>query len=389
LISVFKEFIFMENTLRLKITDIQLIPLKTVKEVGVIEPAWDVGGQMKFAVGGGAYVEIRTDQGLTGIGPAVDPNLLPIVRARLVGEDPFEVERHVATLRYYAGGLPYRGSAGIDIALWDLIGKACQQPLYKLWGGGKDKVPAYASMVRLSTPEERADLATRLADEGWQAIKLRLHHQTMKEDIELVERVRQAVGERMAIMVDANQAQSTGNWQPGILWDYRRALETARALDQLNCYWLEEPLPRFAFKDLARLNQEVGLPIAGGENNRGLHEFVQMLQENVYDILQPESMVTEGITTLRKIGVLAEVFGKKVVPHHGGRNLGTVAHLHLVASWSHSPYLELLHDPPIGDYQHGFSILQNPPVVDSQGFMAVPQGPGLGVEINKDLILET
>jgi D-galactarolactone cycloisomerase len=112
-----------------------------------------------------------------------------------------------------------------------------------------------------------------------------------------------------------------------------------------------------------------------------------MLQENVYDILQPESMVSGGVTDLRKIGVLAEVFGKKVVPHHGGRNLGTIAHLHLVASWAHSPYLELLHDPPIGDYSHGFSILQESPVVDNEGFVAVPQGPGLGVEINKELIL--
>jgi galactonate dehydratase len=113
-----------------------------------------------------------------------------------------------------------------------------------------------------------------------------------------------------------------------------------------------------------------------------------MVEDNVYDILQPESMVLDGITMLRKVGVLGELYGKQVVPHHGGRNLGTVAHLHLVASWAHSPYLELLHDPPIGDYRHGFSILQEPPVVDSQGFVAVPQEPGLGVEINQDLILE-
>jgi len=102
--------------------------------------------------------------------------------------------------------------------------------------------------------------------------------------------------------------------------------------------------------------------------------------------LQPESMVSGGVTELRKIGVLAEAFGKRVAPHHGGRGLGTVAHLHLVASWPHAPYLELLHDPPVGDYRHGFSVLQEPPVVDSSGYVAVPQGPGLGVEINRDLV---
>jgi L-alanine-DL-glutamate epimerase-like enolase superfamily enzyme len=378
----------MENTARLKITDIKLVQLRTIKEVGGLEPAWDVGGNMVFTVGGGAIVEVHTDQGLVGIGPAVDPSLLPILNARLKGEDPFEVEKHNGVLRYYARGLPYRGTAGLDMALWDLIGKACGQPLYKLWGGSKDKVPAYASMVLLSTPEERADLAARLAEEGWQAIKLRLHHQTMKTDVETVEKVRQAVGDKMEIMVDANQAQSSGNWQPGIMWDYRRAVETARELQRLGVYWLEEPLLRYAFDDLARLNDEVELSIAGGENNSGLHEFVQMLQKNVYDILQPESMVHEGITGLRKVGVLAEAYGKRVVPHHGGRNLGTIAHLHLVASWAHSPYLEVLHDPPIGDYSYGFSILQDPPVIDSEGFIALPQGPGLGVEVNPDLIIK-
>ncbi|MFH1568392.1 MAG: enolase C-terminal domain-like protein, partial [Gemmatimonadota bacterium] len=131
---------------------------------------------------------------------------------------------------------------------------------------------------------------------------------------------------------------------------------------------------------------EVALPLAGGENNPGLHEFAQMLREGVYDVLQPESMVCCGVTALRKIGVLAEAAGKQVAPHHGGRGLGTVAHLHLVAAWAHAPYLELLHDPPVGDYRHGFSILAEPLTVDADGCVAVPQGPGLGVEIDPSLI---
>ena len=377
----------MGNSPKLKITDIKLIRLKTIKKIGALEPAWDLGGQINFFIGGGDYLEIHTDQGLVGLGPGVDLDLLSAVKARLVGQDPFEIEQHTSMLRYYANvGRHYRGVAGIDIALWDLIGKACGQPLYKLWGGGKEKIAAYASMVLLSTPEERAEMAARLADEGWQAIKIRIHHQTMAKDVETVTKVREAIGDRMEIMVDANQAQSSGNWQPGVQWDYRRAVETARELDQLGCYWLEEPLQRYAFQDLAKLNQEVTMPIAGGENNSGLHEFVQMVQTNVYDILQPESMVSGGITPLRKVGVLAEAFGKKIAPHHGGRGLGTVAHLHLIASWPHAPYIEIIHEPPIGDYHHGFSILQEPPLVDSEGFMAVPQGPGLGVEINPDLI---
>jgi L-alanine-DL-glutamate epimerase-like enolase superfamily enzyme len=379
----------MNQTAQLRITAIRLIGLKVVKQLGELEPAWDPGGHFPFQIGGGAFVEIQTDQGLTGIGPAVDASLMPVIKAKLTGQDPFAVEQHAATLRYYASGVPYRGSAGIDIALWDLIGKACGQPLYKLWGVSKDKVPAYASMMLLSNPQERAEIALRHQEAGWQAVKLRLHHETIQQDIATVAAVRDAVGDAIQIMVDANQAQSSANWQPGVRWDYRRAVETARELQQLNCYWLEEPLPRFYFEQLAALNRAVEIPIAGGENNTHIHEFVQMLQNNVYDILQPECMVTQGITDLRKIAVLGEAYGKKVVPHHGGRGLATVAHLHLVASWAHAPYLELLHEPPVGDYSVGFSIFQDPPVLDGEGFIGVPQAPGLGVEINPDLIAET
>jgi L-alanine-DL-glutamate epimerase-like enolase superfamily enzyme len=314
--------------------------------------------------------------------------LLPVLKQHLVGQDPFDTERHLNVVGYYTGG-SYRGCAGIDIALWDVIGKASNQPLYKLWGGGRDRIPAYASMVRLSTPDERAELAVELKDQGWQAMKLRIHHEAMAEDIRTVEMVREAVGDGMDLLVDANQAQSADGWQPGVLWDYRRALDTARALQDLGCRWLEEPLPRYAFDDLARLNAQVNMAIAGGENNRGLHEFVRMVKQDVYDLLQPEGMVTGGLTNLRKIGTLAELFGKQIAPHHGGRQLGTVAHAHLVASWDHSPYLELLHEPPIGDYRHGFSALLNPLVVEDDGCVPLPQGAGLGVEIDRDLIVET
>ena len=372
--------------MRPRITDVRLLQLRTIAQIGTLEPAWDLGGRMAITTGGGFVTEIHTEQGVTGIGPGFAPNLLGVVRRILIGADPFDVEQHAAALRYYALGLPYNGATGVDVALWDLNGKFCNQPLYKLWGGGKDRVAAYASTVILGTPEERAAYAAQCAEEGWRAIKLRLHHPTFAEDIRTMELVRDAVGARMDIMVDGNQAQSAGQWQPGVRWDFRRALETARALDQLGCYWLEEPLPRFAFADLARINAAVAMPIAGGENNRNLHEFAQMLKDNVYDLLQPESMVMVGITELRKVYALAEAYGKPVVPHHGGRGLGTVAHLHLVASWANAHYLELLHDAPIAHYRYGFSILEEPPVVDHEGYITMPQGPGLGYNLNYDLV---
>jgi D-galactarolactone cycloisomerase len=376
----------LERPSGLRITHVRLVPLKTVREAGSLEPAWEPGGRITFRVGGGKYLEIHTDQGLVGIGPALNESLLPIVNEQLAGKDPFDVEAHAARLEYYSRGHARRGSASVDIALWDLIGKASGQPLYKLWGGGKERVLVYASTIQLSTAEKAASLAAEFAEEGWKAIKLRLHHATLGEDIRTVEAVRAEVGDRMEIMADANQAQSPGTWQPGIRWDLRRAVETAHELQRLRCCWLEEPLPRYDFDLLGELNRLVDLPIAGGENNRGLHEFRWMLERGVYDILQPDTLVSGGITEVRKIGALAEAAGKRIVPHHGGGGIGTIAHLHLVASWPHAPYLELLHEPPIGSYEHRFGILRDPPTVDATGHMSLPHGPGLGVEIDPDLV---
>lgn len=372
---------------RLKITDLKVVNLKVIREAGKMEAAWNPGTLNTYQVGGGSVVEIHTDQGLIGIGPGVDAALLASAKAQLVGKDPFDTEQHQARLRYYAGGVSYRGGANIDIALWDLIGKACGQPLYKLWGGAKDRVMPYASMIKLGTPEERAELAVKLLADGFRAIKLRLHHESMREDLRTVEAVKKATGGKMTIMVDANQAQSGGNWQPGVLWDFRRAMDTAKDLERMGVYFLEEPLQRYEFAKLAELNRALSMPLAGGENNRGMHEFQQMCTEGVYDILQPEPLVMEGITGLRKIGSLAEMFGKRVMPHHGGGNIGTIATLHLVASWMHAPYWELLHDPPVGSYEHRFAIFRNAPKVGKDGFIDVPQGPGLGVEIDPALVV--
>lgn len=368
----------------MKITDIKLRRLRLQENIGELVPAWP-GAKMTFRRGGGAFVEIHTDTDLVGLGPAVDPAVIDVAKCILVGANPFDVERHAEQLAHHARGRGYGGAAGFDIALWDLIGKASDQPLVSIFGGGDASVTPYASLIRLSEPDERAEIAARLHDEGWRALKLRLHHERMADDIETVRRVREAVGNDMTIMVDANQAQSATPWQPGVRWDFARALATARELEQLDVFWLEEPLPRYAFDDIARLNDAVALPIAGGENNIGLHEFTRMLKANVYDVLQPESMVLNGITTLRKIGTMAEAMGKKCVPHHGGGDIGVIAHMHLVASWSHAPFLELLHDPPIGDYRHRFSIFESPPIV-KDGAMRLPSGPGLGISIDTAMI---
>jgi len=369
------------------IRDIRIHRLKVLENICELDLAWSPGDRLMFQRGGGSFIEIETEDGLTGIGPETDDRFLPMLKRCLIGKDAFDVERLSARLRYYLpAGTYYQQVGSVDIALWDLVGKACGEPLHRLFGSSKRTLVPYASMVRLSTPEERADMAGRLKDENWRAIKLRLHHEAMAEDIRTVEKVREVVGDQMVIMVDANQAQSTGEWQPGVIWDYRRAEETARALQELGCEWLEEPRPRFAFDELQRLSASVEIPIAGGESNSNLHEFVQMCEQDAYSILQPEVLVMNGITALRKVGDLADSYGKKIVPHNGYGKLGMVAHMHLVASWQHAPYLEVVHDPPVGDYRHFLSIFTDPPLVDDNGLITLPDGPGLGVSINKDLI---
>jgi L-alanine-DL-glutamate epimerase-like enolase superfamily enzyme len=405
---------------KIKITEIRIRRLRVIKELGSFAGfmgPWDTNTER---IGGGSVIEIYTDQGLVGLGPSIDPAQLPGLKAQLIGEDPFNLQAIVANLREVTGmgearhqaslhpantaqgpetarvslaeaagrggeASAARAYSAVEIALWDIIGKACNQPLYKLWGPVKDRVVPYASQVRLSTPEERAGLAMRLQSDGWHALKLRSHFQAMKDDVRLVEATRKAVGDAMDIMCDANQA-TNGYLTPTVMWDFRRAVETARAYQQLNVYWLEEPLRRYDFDHLAELNRLVEIPIAGGEGNRGLHEFRWVLEKGCFDIVQPEVLL-DGPLELRKIAVLAESMDKLIVPHVADGGVGTICVMHLVASWPNAPYMEIYHDLPLREYSHGFAILEEPPVLDKTGYFTVPDKPGLGVSIHKDLIL--
>lgn len=405
---------------KIRITDIRIVRLRVAKEIGSYQGFMGQGDTQTVRVGGGAFLEVHTDQGLVGIGPAIDPVQLPALKSQLTGQDPFDLQSLTANLREQTGlGVARRLAAAAgssvpspaeaapvsltaaagrggghsanrayssaEIALWDIIGKASNQPLYKLWGPAQDRVRAYASQKRLGTPEERAALAVQLKSEGWQGIKYRSHFQTMKEDIRLVEAARKAAGDNFDIMCDANQADN-GPLTPTVTWDFRRAVETARAYQQLNVYWLEEPLRRYDYEHLAELNRLIEMPIAGGEANHGLHEFRQLLEQGCFDIIQPEVQL-EGPLGLRKIAILAESMDKLIAPHIGDGGIATLCNIHLVASWPNAPYLEIYHDLPMDVYSNGFAIFDEPPVLDKTGCFTPPQKPGLGVSINKDLIL--
>ena len=281
------------------------------------------------------------------------------------------------------------GTAGVDL----LTAEAAGLPLAKLWGHYVDRIPAYASIVAAKSPAERADDALALLERGYRAIKLRAHAPSISEDVEMVEKVRAAVGDRMEIMVDANQAGAASGpiKHPGdpIVWDYERALATARAYEQLGVYWLEEPLPRYDLQAIARLTDAVELKIAGGEGNAGLHEFYWMLDAGAYDIIQPDAATCEGVWQLRKLAAACERAGKLFIPHHGANGIALAAHLHLQASVPNSPWVEYIIDPPwrtIESYQQMFGVMREPLLTDSDGCVPVPQGPGLGIAVDESVV---
>ena len=369
---------------RARITDVRLRSVRLEREVGTY-PDW-VGGTRRTNVGGGAILEIHTDQGVTGIGPELGEDLLPRVRSILVGQDPFDVNRLAAEL-LDRSSFSYRGPASADIALWDLIGKLADQPLYKLWGGGRDRVPPYSSMLSLGTPRERAETALQLKEEGWQAIKYRCSFPTLKDDVALIEETRKLVGDEWVIMADGNKAGMTYTSGRGVPWDFARAADTALAYQELGVYFLEEPLPRYEFDAIAELNRLVHMQIVGGEGNHTLHEFQWLLERGCYDTIQPEIMA-EGPTAMLTMATLAKSMGKYCIPHVGDMRLGTICNLHLVASWSNSPYIEVFNEIPVGAYTYPFSVFENPPTLDREGYLPVPQGPGLGVTIRPELLAD-
>lgn len=355
---------------------------------GEVHPAWAPGTSWKAR--SSTVFKIQTDEGLVGIGAGVGrPEYVrDMIAPRLIGQDPFLFERHTDMLRNTGG--PWLGHPivwGIEMALWDLFGKAAGQPLWKIWGGYTDRIKAYASMIEVRAPEQRAEDALRYLDMGYKAIKLRIHSWTLAEDIAQVAAVREAVGDRMEIMADANQAQTPGTPRnaDGPVWSYERALQTCRELERLGVRWLEEPLPRFAFDDLTRLAAASEVPIAGGENNVGLHEFRLLIDRACYDVVQADAVCSEGMFQLRKVAAYAEMHNKLMVPHHGGNAVGIAAHMHLSGGCPNSPYVELLQDLPAVSAADFQALITEPFVPDAEGWVHLSDRPGLGVELSDRL----
>jgi L-alanine-DL-glutamate epimerase-like enolase superfamily enzyme len=352
-------------------------------------PAWARGRNQPDLLM--VLIEVETDDGLTGLGAAhagleAAITIERFVAPYFIGQDPTYIERLVPVLRdaEILGAPAYC----MEMPLWDLVGKIAGLPVARLWGGYSDRVTAYCATAEVRSASERVEDVQRMLEEGYRAVKFRFHLKDPRQDLKVVEAVRAAVGDRIEIMVDANQAgvePGHGGHQP---WGFPMALTIARELESMNVRWLEEPLPRHDYDGLRRLRDKLDrLPIAGGEDNHGLHEFKLLIDRGCYDILQPDALLSEGVGQIRKVAALAEVAGLEVAPHTWGNGIGLLANLHLAAAISNCPFLEYPNDPPSGwTAAARDQMLAEPLGIDSDGCVHVPDRPGFGVVLDQERI---
>lgn len=353
-----------------------------------LRPSWAPGREFSHSTC--TLIEVTTDDGLTGVGAAPDTGQIGLstisdmVAPYVLGKDPFETEAISPILRNASrdGSYPW----GFETALWDIIGKATGQPVYRLWGAHKRRLRAYASLAELTDVEEQLDRLEQLKAMGFTAAKLRLRRPTIRQDIDFVARVRDALGDSLDLMVDANQAHVMPSPGPHNFWRFEDALQVARAMDELGVLWLEEPLHRYDYDGLTRLCDAVDLPIAGGELNLGLHEYKLLVQRGCYDIIQADCAFSEGVFQLRKVAALAELSYKQFIPHTWSNGVGLAANLHLAAATPNCDWFEYPIDPPAWTPEARDYMLDRPYMIDADGFISVREEAGMGIAFDYDAV---
>ena len=342
--------------------------------------AWDPSPRTGFAA---TLVFVHTDEGITGVGSGDLMFGFEGHEHLFIGKNPFDIEYHSQVLDNI--DFHYGRCWPLDLALWDLIGKATSQPIYRLLGGRQDKLLAYASTGEMVTPEKRAYRAEHLMQIGFKAMKIRFHHKNVRDDIKVVEAVRKAVGNKMEIMVDANQGWKMP-WDTGDSWDLKMAYQVAKELEDLGVYWLEEPLPHYDFENMSRLREMVGVRIAGGEMNRRWHDFVEMNKVGALDVYQPDVALSGGITIVKKIAEIVQSSGAWFSPHTWSNGIGFLANLHLAAGISLCPYIEFPYDPPAWSIERRDYLMSQKLMISKDGYVEAPEIPGLGIELDEEAL---
>lgn len=343
-------------------------------------------------------VKLTTDAGLAGIGEAHGPflfqgpdglrtvsEILERIAPLVVGQDPFGIERiwqDLFALTYTSmRGIPplaqqrrqlVTAISAIDIALWDVKGKAMGQPVHALLGGAlRRRVPAYVTGFYYrdgETPDDLRREANRYLEHGYRTIKVKVAGLPPDADAERVGVIRKAVGDDVRIMIDANQG-----------WDLPTAIRATKLCEPHDIFWLEDPMPWYDERHgLRRLKNEVDVPIAAGETEYTPFGLRTMVADGLVDYLIIDSTWAGGLTTWRKAAVMTELYQVPLAAHHDPQ-----IHVHAVAASPTGFILESFADPTRDPLW--FELFRERPTIDD-GFMTVPDTPGLGLELRQDTL---
>ncbi|MCU0521690.1 MAG: mandelate racemase/muconate lactonizing enzyme family protein [Anaerolineae bacterium] len=329
-------------------------------------------------------VAVITDEGVTGLGSVYTSDQLvrgslSVLRPLLLGENALEPERvaeklHQATFWMGRGGSITHTISGIDIALWDILGKATGQPVGRLLGGRyRDRVKPYASLL-MDQPAPLAEHLLRIKAQGFRAFKMgwgpfgRVSHAL---DEAIVRASRDALGPDCLLMVDAGGSDAF--WPNGYKW----ALRTAEMLADYDVTWFEEPLQPDALQDYIRLRERAPVPISGGEVITRRQAFLPWLQAGAFDIVQPDATKVGGLSESRRIGWMAQAYGIRLIPHGWNTAIGLAADLHLASALPDTDLVEYITGSPYLD-----DLVEDRWHLDEEGMLAIPDRPGLGIALD-------
>ena len=343
-------------------------------------------------------VEVVTDEGLTGWGEAFAQGLEPpeisaaaiehALKPLVLGADPLDTEvlwhrMYHATRDYGRKGAVVSAISAIDIALWDIAGKARGTPIYKLLGGAfRTRVEPYATgFYRIHGQGEAERLAAeaiRHHDAGFRLMKVKLGY-GVDDDIACMEAIRRAIdGRNITLMIDTNHAYGRAE-----------ALRLGRALADYNLRWYEEPVAPEDLRGYAEMRDKLTMPIAGGENEHTLFGYRDLFAANAVDIAQPDLGSCGGLSAGRHIVALAQANGVAINPHVWGSAIAQAASLHFIAALPVAHH-SLFAQEPVFEYDrssHPFrQHLVTERIEQKEGWVAIPSGPGLGVEVVRDVI---